>query len=51
MTNRTSEQAFADAASGMVHADPVSDILSRLVKDCVAGGRRRSGGHLGAGCR
>ena len=39
MTNRTSEQAFADAASGMVHADPVSDILSRLVKDCVAGGR------------
>jgi hypothetical protein len=35
MTNRTSEQAFADAASGMVHADPIGDILSRLVKDCV----------------
>jgi len=35
MTNRTSEQAFADAASGMVHAHPVGDILSRLVRDCV----------------
>ncbi|MCW2832966.1 MAG: hypothetical protein JWN68_919 [Nocardioides sp.] len=35
MTHRTSEQAFAAAASGMVHARPVGDILSRLVKDCV----------------
>ena len=36
MTDRTSEQAFASAASGMVRARPVGDILSRLVKDCVA---------------
>jgi hypothetical protein len=35
MTNRTSEQAFAEAASGMVQAHPVGDILARLVKDCV----------------
>lgn len=35
MTNRTSVQAFAEAASGMVHARPVGDILDRLVKDCV----------------
>lgn len=36
MTNRTSEQAFAAAASSMVHARPAGDILSRLVNDCVA---------------
>lgn len=35
MTNRTSEQAFADAASGMVNALPIGDILTRLVKDCA----------------
>ena len=35
MSRRTSEQAFATAASGMVHAVPVGDILFRLVRDCV----------------
>jgi hypothetical protein len=35
MTNRTSAQAFAEAASSMVQAHPVGDILARLVKDCV----------------
>lgn len=35
MSNRTSAQAFGAAASGLVHAQPVADILSRLLKDCV----------------
>lgn len=33
--NRTSEQAFATAASGMVNADPVVDIMARLARDCA----------------
>ena len=36
MTSRTTDQAFAAAASSLVRAVPVGDILSRLVKDCVA---------------
>lgn len=35
MTNRTSEQALADAAASIVSAQPSIDVLTRLVEDCA----------------
>lgn len=35
MTNRTSDQALADAAASIVSAQPSIDVLTRLVEDCA----------------